>query len=149
MTWPRIGSGRVEIEGQIEVLASLVDPLSGKSAVAVEYHASPPSLLSVQGPGDASRAFTMSATQATDFVLVSGSSRVLIRVAERQDDVAAVHRHLAREYGLQLRAETLCIRAGDFVRVQGVAERGELGAGSPYRTSSYTAIVRAQRFWAV
>lgn len=142
-----LGCGRIELVGRAEGLSLLVDPLSGASCIALEYHAAPPSLLSVQGPGISSRAFTVSASQAVDFVITDGAARVLVRVDERQDDVATLHLHLSAEYGLALRAEVRAIRVGDHVRVRGNAEPGGHGIGSPYRTQSLAGVVRAERFW--
>jgi hypothetical protein len=144
-----LGAGRVELEGRAELVCQLIDPLSGDACIALEYHAAPPSSLSVQGPGISSRAFTVSASQAVDFVLSDGAARVLIRVAERQDDVANVHQHLMDEYGLELRTEVLTIRAGDTVCVRGKADPTGLPVGSPYRTPTLAGVVLADRFWVV
>jgi hypothetical protein len=127
----------------------LIDPVQGEACIAIEYHAAPPSLLAVQGPGISSRAFTISASQAVDFLLSDGTASVLIRVPERQDDVDKVHRHLLGEYGLQLRSEVLTIVAGDLVRVRGVSDPNALPIGSPYRTPSLAGVIFAERFWVI
>jgi hypothetical protein len=144
-----LGAGRVELSGLAEILGELVDPVGGRPCIALEYHAAPPSSLSLQGPGISSRAFTVSVSQAVDFVLSDGSRRVLVRVAERQDDVASVHRHLLAEYGFALRTEVFTIGPGDRVSVRGWSDPDGIIVGSPYRTQSFAGVVRAERVWVV
>src|SRR5262245_14756525 len=88
-----LGKGRIEIEGEVEALSLLADPIQGRPCVAIEYTAAPPSLISVVAGADTTTAFTVSARQAVDFVLTDGRYRVLVRIDEEQDDVLAVHRH--------------------------------------------------------
>jgi hypothetical protein len=143
-----LGAGRIEIEGEVEALTTLSDPVGGKACVAIEYSASPPSLINVVTGGPTTRAFIVSARQAVDFVVTDGKHRVLVRVDEEQDDVEAVHRHLMDEHGLRLRVEVAVIGEGDSVGVLGRVERSEQSARSPYRVSDYDGVIVAERIWA-
>jgi hypothetical protein len=137
--------GRVEIEGVVEALATLPHPVTGEECVALEYHASPPSSLSVHGVPHASRAFTVSAIQARDFVVCDGVSRVIVEVGDEQDDVERMHGHLSEQHGLRLRVEIAAIRPGTRVRVIGKAVLGVVGPA--YRSFDYVASIAAERFW--
>lgn len=141
-----IGRGRVQITGRVEALSQLVDPVDGHPCVALEYQASPPSLLGAQGTESPYRAFSVEARQAVDFVLTDGTHRVLVRVTERQDDVSAIHRHLADEYGLRLKVAVRRLVVGDTVHVVGRAE--EPTTTSAYRSPAFCAALRAERIWA-
>jgi hypothetical protein len=139
--------GRIELDGTVEALATLAHPVTGEPCVALEYHASPPSLLSVNGVPYSSRAFTVSAVQAVDFVLTDGARRVLVRVGDEQDDVARMHAHLLDQHGLRLRVEVGAVRAGARVCVLGRVQG--LEAGTAYRSLDYVAAIEAERFWEV
>jgi hypothetical protein len=140
--------GRVQIEGEVEALATFTDPASGRACVAIEYEAAPPSALSVAGVPHSTRAYTITAHQAVDFVLTDGESRVLIQVPKDQDDVARVHAHMEREHGLALRVALAAVEPGQRVAVIGRAINQDT-LGSPYRSIQYRAVVRAERFWPV
>jgi hypothetical protein len=137
--------GSVELEGLVEALSTLSHPITGEPCVALEYHASPPSALSVHGIPHSSRAFTIKAVQSLDFVLSDGARRVLVRVPDEQDDVALVHRHLTEQHGLRLRVEIGAMVAGMRVCVRGHASPSE--PGSAYRSIDYVAVVKAEDFW--
>jgi hypothetical protein len=136
----------VELSGAVEALGTLSDPLDGSTCIAIEYRAAPPSQLGIQGTEQPFSAFRVEAHQAVEFVLTDGAQRVLVQIPTGQDDVAAVHAHLMLEYGLRLQAATRCIRAGDHLHVVGIAD--DALSVSPYRSPSYAAVVRAERFWA-
>lgn len=135
---------RVEVVGVAEALETLEHPITGEPCIALEYHAAPPSVLSVHGIPHSSRAFTVTAIQAVDFVLFDGTTRLLVRVGSEQDDVRLVHEHLSAEHGLRLRVEIGAIRAGARVLVRGRATRGE--SGPPYRSLDYVGAVAAESF---
>ncbi|MCA9595489.1 MAG: hypothetical protein KC776_19375 [Myxococcales bacterium] len=142
----RVSSGRVEIEGEVEALATLPDPVSGRVCVALEYEAAPPSALSVTGVPHSTRAYTITAHQAVDFVLTDGDCRVLVKVPREQDDVARVHAHLTAEHGLALRVAVATIEPGERVVVVGrVVDQDP--KSTPYRSVHYRAIVHAERFF--
>jgi hypothetical protein len=142
-----LGKGLIEIEGEIEALSLLSDPVDGRPCVAIEYSASPPSLINVIAAGPTT-AFTVSARQAVDFVITDGKYRVLVRVEDEQDDVIAVHRHLMDEHGLRLRVRRGMLAEGDSVRVRGRVERGADLTSSPYRNADFDGVIVAERFWA-
>jgi len=137
---------RVEIEGRIEALELLRDPLANEFGVALEYHAWPPATtMGIDGGSShSSRAFQVNARQALDFVLCEGAARVLIRT-DPGEDVMALHDNLLRRYGVGLRAETELVEAGQRLKIAGVVEYRSAGAGTPHRELPYGAIVRAER----
>jgi hypothetical protein len=143
----QIRPGRVELEGNVEPLSTLVHPITGEPCVALEYHASPPSALSVHGVPHSSRAFTVRAVQSVDFVLTDGARRVLVCVPDEQDDVLGMHRHLVEQHGLRLRVEIGSVVAGTRVRVRGRASASS--PGSAYRSIEYDAIIHAETFRAL
>lgn len=140
-----IRAGRVELEGSIEALSTLPHPITGEDCVALEYRALPPSMLSVHGVPHSSRAFTVEAAEARDFVLFDGQARVLVQVGDDQDDVLAVHEHLLEQHGLRLQVEIAALRPGMRARVLGRAELGH--PGPAYRSIDYVAVIAAERFW--
>ncbi|MEZ4381174.1 MAG: hypothetical protein R3A79_07485 [Nannocystaceae bacterium] len=137
----------VELTGEIEALESIVDPIAGGRFVVLEYGAWPQSTTpGIDGASPtASSAFQLTCHQATDFVLVKGGKRLLIRV-DRGRDVGELHGELIDRYGLSLRAEAHGIRGGDRVRVLGAIER-LAAVGSPMRGDPYLAVIAAQRIW--
>ncbi len=136
---------RVEIEGSVEPLGTLVDPVSGEACVAVSYRAWPPATtLGMDGAtAHAGRAYQVNARQAVDFVLSDGSSHVLV-TTDPGEDVGALHQRLLERYGVGLRAETDIVQVGQRLRVAGhVVHRG--GRNTPHRELPYCAIVRVER----
>ncbi len=142
----QVTPGRIQIEGEVEALATLTNPASGRPCVAIEYEAAPPSALSVTGVPHSTRAYTITARQAVDFVLTDGDCRVLVQVPDEQDDVTRVHAHMQKEHGLALRVAVAAIVPGQRVAVVGRALNQDT-LRSPYRSIHYGAIVRAERFW--
>lgn len=137
---------RVEIEGRVEALAVLRDPLSGDPCVAVEYRAWPPATtIGMDGAtAHAGRAYQVNAWQAVDFVLVGDGVRVLVR-PEPGEDVGALHQSLLDRYGVGLRAESERLEAGQTVQVVGEVVHRSGGAGTPHRELPYAAIVRVEQ----
>lgn len=138
---------RVEIEGEVELLEALDDPIGGRSCAAMDYRAWPPSTtMGIDGGTTyGSRAYQVNARQAVDFVLSDGHGRVLVQVSGGED-IAGLHRRLLERFGVGLRAEVDTVEAGTRLKVAGrlthTARRG-----SPHRSASWTAVVRADRFW--
>ena len=104
--------GRVEIEGRVEALEDLRDPLSGELCTVLEYRAWPPATTVGMdgGTSHGSRAYQVNARQAVDFVLVDGGVRVLVRT-DPGEEVSALHQRLLQRYGVGLRAEAEMVRA--------------------------------------
>ncbi len=132
---------RVELEGQIEALTQLEDPLEGAPAVVLRYRA--------RSPGISQRYFgipddrgTMEGFQATDFVLRDASGAALIQV-ERGGDLGELHRRLHAEFGIGLQVELERLAAGDTVRVRGHV-RELVGGGSPHRREPWSVVVVAE-----
>lgn len=145
-----IREGRVEIEGVVDIIEPLHDPLEGERCIAIDYRAWPPSTTLGLDGGSAfdARAFQIEARQSVDFLLTDGTTRVLIR-AEGGRDVAELHRELLERYGVGLRAETRLLQPGVRARVAGQVESARAAGGSPHREEPYAAIVKADRFWVV
>ena len=146
----QIREGRVEIEGIVDIIDPLYDPLGGGRCIAIDYRAWPPSTtLGVEG-GSAfeARAVKIEGRQSVDFLLTDGTARVLIRAAGGRD-IAAFHRDLLERYGVGLRAETRLLEPGVRARVAGQVESARAAVGSPHREEPYAAIVKADRFWVV
>lgn len=137
---------KVEIEGRVEALSSVRDPVGGEACVMLEYRAWPPATtLGMDGAtAHAGRAYQVNARQAVDFVLVDGGVRVLVRT-DHGEDVVALHQALLDRYGVGLRAESDALLAGQRLRVAGVVEHRSGGPGTPHRELPYSAIVRAER----
>lgn len=139
--------GRVEIEGVVESIELLENPLDGTHCVAMDYRAWPPSTtLGMDGATSyGSRAYQVNAREATHFVLRDTATRVLVQV-DQGDDVGGLHRRMLEQFGVNLRAEVDMIVVGAPVRVAGkLTHTGT--RGSPHRSESYSAVVRAERFW--
>ena len=138
---------RVKLAGVVELLESVLCPVSGQPAAAVAYTAWPPSsTLGMDGAaGYHSRAFQVRCQQAADFVLCDGDDRVLVRV-DPGSDVLRVHRELLDRHGVGLRSEQQLIVAGARVHVVGWVESTTRDS-SPHRRDPYLAVVRADRFW--
>jgi hypothetical protein len=130
----------VELEGQVEALSLLWDPLSGEPAVLLDYDARP--------PGVAQRYFGIHernggivARQAVDFVLRDPTGGALIEV-DRGRDISELHRRLRSEFGIGLQATSDRVAPGDRVRIRGRVRA--LGEGSsPHRREPWTVVVSA------
>ncbi len=130
----------VVLEGQIEALSVLHDPISSAPAVVLDYAA--------RTPGFTQRYFgihegdgRIAARQAVDFVLHDATGAALIEV-EHGGDVGELHRRLRADFGIDLDAKVEHIAPGDRVRVRGrVRALGD--DGSPHRREPWTAIVVA------
>jgi hypothetical protein len=142
-----VGRGRVEVEGTIEGLELLADPIDGDPCVAMDYRAWPPSTtMGIDGGTSyGSRAYQVNAREATDFVLADGEARVLV-VVDRGDDIGGLHRRMLAQFGVGLRAEVDVVSVGSRVRVAGELTEA-WSRGSPHRSSPYSAVVRADRVW--
>jgi hypothetical protein len=138
---------RVEIEGDVESIDTLDDPIAGRTCVAMDYRAWPPSTtLGMDGAtAYGSRAYQVNARQAVDFVLSDGRSRVLVQVSQGED-IGGLHRRLLERFGVGLRAEVDTVPVGARVRVAGRLTHSR-SIGSPHRAAPYSAVVRADRFW--
>jgi hypothetical protein len=138
---------RVEIEGEVDALDPLEDPLSGRPCVALDYHAWPPSTTMGMDGATAygSRAYQVNAHQAVDFLLRQGQTRVLVQVAAGED-IASLHRRQLQRFGVGLRAEADIVPVGARVRLAGRVTHTD-HRGSPHRTAPWTTIVRADRLW--
>lgn len=138
----------VMLTGSVEALESIHDPVSGETAVAVDYRAAPPSsIIGVAGAlATMSRLFQVTRQQAVDFVVGDGPHRVLVYV-DRGADLAAVHRDLLTRHGVGLYTERVLVRPGARVCVVGRRLGGR--PTSPLRDEPYLGVVRAQRFWAL
>jgi hypothetical protein len=129
---------RVEIEGEVEALELLHDPIDGTAAVVIEYHA--------QRPGFAQRFFgiddvaaQIAGCQATNFVLRDASGAALIEV-ERGADIAQLHRRLREQFGVGLQVHVEHVAPGDTVRLRGRV-RARADHGSPHRREPWAVIV--------
>jgi hypothetical protein len=147
--WNTLPQGRVALEGVVEVIEALADPISGDPCVAMEYRAWPPSTtLGMDGSSTVGgRAFELQARQAVEFALRKGAERILVR-PDAGTDVAEMHRDLLRQYGVNLRAEVRLVPPQATVRVVGTLRASATGA-SPMRTEPFRATVVAERFWLV
>lgn len=130
----------VVLEGQIEALSLLQDPVSGVPAVVLDYAA--------RTPGVTQRYFGIheghggiAAHQAVDFVLRDASGAALIEV-ERGGDVGELHRRLQADFGIGLDAQVQRVGPGDRVRVRGHV-RSLGGRSSPHRREPWTVTVFA------
>ncbi len=144
--WDELAVGPVELEGTVRGLELLTDPVDGRRCVAMEYRAWPPSTtLGVDGAaviGD--RAFQVGVAQAVEFLLESKGVSLLVRPQQGQD-VAARHRALTDQYGLNLRTEVHCVGPGEQIRVRGRVVHVSPPGGSPHRSDPYRAVVEAER----
>jgi hypothetical protein len=129
---------RVELEGEVEALELLHDPVEGEPAVVLNYRA--------QRPGVAQRYFgiheaagEIEGYQATNFVLRDESGAALIEV-ERGGDLAKLHRRLRDEFGVDLQVEVDHIAPGDRVRLRGRV-RARTEEGSPHRREPWAVVV--------
>lgn len=132
---------RVEIEGQVEALSVLHDPITGEPAVVLDYQA--------RKPGVAQRYFGIderdrgiAATQAVDFVLRDPTGAALIEVA-RGGDVGRLHQRMHEEFGIGLDATVDRIAAGDRIRVRGRVRTLDEGS-SPHRREPWMVVVVAE-----
>src|SRR5262245_24038033 len=121
---------RVELEGEVEALELLHDPVDGTAAVLLEYHA--------RRPGFAQRFFgiddvaaEIAGCQATNFVLRDASGAALIEVA-RGADIGVLHHRLHEEFGVALEVRVAYVAPGDTVRLRGRV-RARADHGSPHR----------------
>ncbi len=138
--------GRVEIEGRVEAMGHLTDPLTGATCVALEYRAWPPATtVGLDGAtSHGGRAYQVNARQAVEFVLVDGQAQVLVQ-PDPGEDVAGLHERLLERYGVGLRCETEVVVIGQRLRVAGKVIHRAGGPGTPHRELPYGAIVRAER----
>jgi hypothetical protein len=130
---------RVELEGRVEALTVLRDPIAGEPAVVMDYRA--------RRPGVAQRYFGLhegkdgvEASEAVDFVLRDRTGAALIEV-ERGVDVGELHRRLREEFGIELEATVERLTPEDAIRVRGRVR--ELKEGSPHRREPWTVVVTA------
>lgn len=142
-----LGRARVEIEGDVEALDTIDDPIGGRPCVAIGYRAWPPSTTLGMDGGTTygSRAYQINARQAVDFVLGDPHGRVLVQV-HAGEDIAGLHRRLLARFGVGLRAEVETVEPGARLRVAGRLMHASR-SGSPHRRSTWSAVVRADRFW--
>lgn len=145
--WGELPRGRVELEGVVEAIEPLVDPIGGEACVAMEYRAWPPSTTPGMDGTVGGRAFQLEARQAVEFFLRNGEERVLVR-PEGGSDVAELHRELLRTYGVNLRTDVRIVPPHAVVRVVGTLGAVPSG-GSPMRTEPFRATLVAERFWLV
>jgi hypothetical protein len=142
-----LARARVEIEGDVEAIDTIEDPLGGRPCVAIGYRAWPPSTTLGMDGGTSygSRAYQVNARQAVDFVLGDGHGRVLVQVSTGED-VGGLHRRLLARFGVGLRAEVETVEPGTRLRVAGRVMHASRD-GSPHRRVGWSAVVRADRFW--
>ena len=142
-----LGTCRVEVEGVVESIDLLENPLDGSPCVAMDYRAWPPSTTLGMDGGTSygSRAYQVNARAATHFVLRDATARVLVQV-DPGEDIGGLHRRMLEQFGVGLRAEVDTIVVGSRVRVAGELVHTTT-RGSPHRSESYTAVIRADRFW--
>ena len=141
--WGELQAGRVEVEGIVEAIETLVDPIDGDPCVAVEYRAWPPSTtLGMDGGSTVGgRAFQIEAGQAVEFALRQGERQLLVR-PDPGRDVAALHRDLVRRYGVNLRADVHIVEPGTTLRIVGDLQPAPT-PGSPMRTDPFAAVLIA------
>lgn len=139
-------SNRVEVQGRVEPLELLRDPVSGEDCVVIEYRAWPPSTtIGMDGAtSHNSRAYQVNARQAADFVLVGDGARVLVRT-DPGEDLEALHQRLIERYGVDLRAESEMVHAGQRLSVSGRVEHRMGASRTPHRDLPYDAVVQAER----
>jgi len=132
---------RVEFSGQIDALSTLIDPVDGRPAVAMQYRAKAPAALQrfygIKAYGNA-----IDAHQATNFVLRDASGSALVEV-EPGGNLGELHHQLQRKYGVELEAEVEVIAPGERVRVQGRIVK-VTQTGSPHRRDPWSAVVAAE-----
>ena len=145
--WTDLHGGRVELEGMVEPIEVLVDPIGGDACVAIEYTAWPPSTTPGMDGTVGGRAFQLEARQAVEFFLRNGDERILVQ-PRAGSDVIALHRDLLRRYGVNLRAEVRTVPPHARVRVVGSLRPVASGA-SPMRSEPFRATLAADRFWLV
>jgi hypothetical protein len=131
---------RVELEGEVEGLQLLEDPLTGEAAVALAYRARTPTPAQ-RYFGLQSEEGTIEGQQGRDFLLRDRGGAALI-VVEPGGDVGELHERLRESFGLNLEAEVDAVRPGDHIRVRGrIRELGE--GGSPHRRSDWARVIVA------
>jgi hypothetical protein len=130
----------VELEGQIEPLSLLWDPISGEPAVVLDYEARTPGITQ-RYFGIHERPGGIAARQAVDFVLRDATGGALIEV-ERGGDIGELHRRLRGEFGIGLQANIERVGPGDRVRIRGRV-RSLDEASSPHRREPWTVVVTA------
>lgn len=128
----------VELEGEVEALTLLRDPLDGQDAVLLDYRA--------RRPGLARRYFgvhdvgaTIEGQQGTNFVLRDASGSALIEV-EPGGDIGQLHRRLLAEFGVDLLADSDRVSPGDRIRVRGRV-RVQSRDSSPHRRDPWSVTV--------
>lgn len=134
----------VEIEGRIEALGLLEDPVTGASAVLIHYRA--------RIPGVGQRYFGVLETRqvadrviAVDFMLRDQTGAARIVVAGARQDAVDLHLRLLEQFGVALMPEVDLMVPGEWIRVRGrVRSLGE--SGSPHRREPDGAVVVAEAF---
>jgi hypothetical protein len=131
----------VELEGQIEALSVVHDPISGEPAVVLDYAARTPGITQRyfgihEGEGG------ISAREAVDFVLRDSTGAALIEV-DRGGDVGELHRRLQSDFGIDVDATTERVGPGDRVRIRGRVRALE-DRSSPHRREPWTTTVVAE-----
>lgn len=130
----------VELEGQVEPLSLLWDPITGEPAVALDYDARTPGITQ-RYFGIHERPGGIAARQAVDFVLRDSTGGALIEV-DRGGDVGELHRRLRGEFGIGLQATIERLGPGDRVRIRGRVRALDEGS-SPHRREPWTVVVTA------
>lgn len=133
---------RVALEGRVEVITELFSPVDGEPGVALAYSASAPSAVSRAYAGllGAGVDIRVRARQGVDFLLRGPEFTALVRV-EPGDDVNAVHQDFIDTHGVNVRATTEVLAAGDRVRVEG--EVLQTPPADPHRGPGYDLVVAA------
>ena len=128
----------VELEGVVEAVEVLQDPLSGEPAVVLNYLARRPAAAQLYFSIQANEG-DIEAYQATNFVIRDDSGAALIEVAQGTD-IAKLHAELLERFGVNLEAEIERVGPGERIRVRGRVRRQATG-GSPHRREAWTAVV--------
>jgi hypothetical protein len=134
----------VEVEGRIEALRLLEDPVQGASAVLIHYRA--------RIPGLGQRYFGVLETRqvadlvvVVDFVLRDETGAARIVVEGKGPDLVELHVRLLDQFGVALMPEVDLMVSGEWIRVRGrVRSLGE--SGSPHRRDPDGVVVVAEAF---
>lgn len=146
--WSELSSGRVRVTGRAVASQMLFEPLEGRAALAIEYHAWPAATtIGADGAGGTNAtAYQIGSRAATDFELEDDVGRRLEIKVDHGEDVNGLHERLIEKFGVGLRAEAEIIEAGDDVVIEGVVQLTGV-RGSPHRTDPVVGTVTAHRFW--
>ena len=134
---------RVSLEGQVDAIHVLTDPLSGVPAVAVDYQARMPGALEHIYPGlmGSPAQSVQRLQQAVPFLLQGRDGTVRILPPDPGGDVTALHERLMERYGIELLASTTSIEPGQRLRVEGAVIDAQ--ESDPQRGTPWIATVRA------